>query len=159
IRLKPRADRKQLVGEIIDDLRPKLSGFPGMRIYLQNPPTIRIGGQVTKSLYQFSLQSPDKKELYEAADMLQEEIDKLPGLQDVTSNLLIKSPQVNIKIDRDKAAAVGVNANLIENALYDAYGPRWVSTIYSPINEYKVLLELEPKYQSDPKALSLLYFK
>src|SRR5205823_103530 len=138
---------------------PKLSGFPGMRLYLQNPPTIRIGGQVTKSLYQFSLQSPDKKELYEAADLLQAEVEKLPGLEDVTSDVLIKSPQVNITIDRDKAAAVGVNANLIENALYDAYGPRWVSTIYSTINQYKVLLELKPEYQNDPKALSLLYFK
>src|SRR5947208_9116161 len=157
IRLKPRAERKQLVGEIIDDLRPKLSGFPGMRLYLQNPPTIRIGGQVTKSLYQFSLQSPDKKELYEAADLLQAEVEKLPGLEDVTSDVLIKSPQVNITIDRDKAAAVGVNANLIENALYDAYGPRWVSTIYSAINQYKVLLELKPEHQSDPKSLSLLY--
>jgi HAE1 family hydrophobic/amphiphilic exporter-1 len=86
-------------------------------------------------------------------------VEKLPGLQDVTSDLLIKSPQVNIKINRDKAAAVGVNANQIENALYDAYGPRWVSTIYSSINEYKVLLELKPEYQSDPKSLSLLYFK
>jgi HAE1 family hydrophobic/amphiphilic exporter-1 len=159
IRLKPRNERKQLVGEIIDDLRPKLANFPGMRIYLQNPPTIRIGGQVTKSLYQFSLQSPDKKELYDAAAMLQEEVEKLPGLEDVTSDVLIKSPQVNIMIDRDKSAAVGVNANLIENALYDAYGPRWVSTIYSAINQYKVLLELEPEYQKDPKALSLLYFK
>src|SRR5204863_9860150 len=104
--------------------RPKLLYFPGMRVYRQNPPTIRIGGQVTKSLYQFSLQSPDKKELYEAADKLQEEVAELPGLQDVTSDVLIKSPQVNITIDRDKSAAVGVNANLIENALYDAYGPR-----------------------------------
>ena len=159
IRLKPRAERQQLVGAIIDDLRPKLSGFPGMRIYLQNPPTIRIGGQVTKSLYQFSLQSPDKRELYDATEKLEEEVAKLPGLQDVTSDVLIKSPQVNITIDRDKAAAVGVNASLIENALYDAYGPRWVSTIYSAANQYKVLLELKPEFQSDPKALSLLYFK
>src|SRR6185369_12672026 len=124
VRLKPRAERKQLVGEIIDDLRPKLSGFPGMQVYLQNPPTIRIGGQVTKSLYQFSMQSPDKVELYDWAQKLEKEVAKLPGLQDVTSDVLIKSPQVNITIDRDKSAAVGVNANLIENALYDAYGPR-----------------------------------
>jgi HAE1 family hydrophobic/amphiphilic exporter-1 len=130
-----------------------------MRVYLQNPPTIRIGGQVSKSLYQFSMQSPDKLELYEASQKLLTEVEKLPGLQDVTSDLLIKSPQVNIKIDRDKAAAVGVNANQIENALYDAYGPRWVSTIYSSINEYKVLLELKPEFQADPKSLSLLYFK
>jgi HAE1 family hydrophobic/amphiphilic exporter-1 len=83
----------------------------------------------------------------------------LPGLEDLTSDLAIASPQVDVEIDRDKAAALGVTANQIENAFYDAYGPRWVSTIYAPVNEYKVLLELAPRYQADPSALSLLYFK
>jgi hydrophobic/amphiphilic exporter-1 (mainly G- bacteria), HAE1 family len=159
IHLKPRSDRKLLVNDIIDELRPKLSGFAGMKVYLQNPPTIRIGGQVTKSLYQFSLQSPDKPELYSAATNLEKEVEKLPGLDDVTSDLQIQTPQVNVQIDRDKAAALQVSAQQIENALYDAYGPRWVSTIYAAINEYKVLLELMPQYQADPRALSLLYFK
>ena len=84
---------------------------------------------------------------------------EVEGLEDLTSDLEITSPQVNVEIDRDKAAALGVTANQIENAFYDAYGPRWVSTIYAPVNEYKVLLELAPQYQSDPAALSLLYFK
>jgi hydrophobic/amphiphilic exporter-1 (mainly G- bacteria), HAE1 family len=159
VHLKPRAQRKQLVNDIIARLRPKLEGHPGMRVFLQNPPTIRIGGQVSKSLYQFTMQSPDKKELYAAAEQLQHELAQDPALHDVTSDLLIKSPQVNVAIDRDKAAAVQVNAQQIENALYDAYGPRWVSTIYSPVNEYKVLLELLPQYQQDPNALSMLYFK
>ena len=159
VHLKPRSQRKELVNAIIEDLRPKLSGFPGMRVYLQNPPTIRIGGQVTKSLYQFSMQSPDKKELYAGAQRLEKEVEQLPGLQDVTSDLAIQAPQVNVTIDRDKAAALQVNANSIENAFYDAYGPRWVSTIYAAINEYKVLLELLPRYLADPHALSLLYFK
>jgi HAE1 family hydrophobic/amphiphilic exporter-1 len=159
VHLKPRAERTMLVNDVIAQLRPKLIGFPGMRVYVQNPPTIRIGGQVTKSLYQFSMQAPDKVELYTQAQRLEEEIANIPGLQDVTSDLLIKSPQVDITIDRDKAAAVQVSAQQIENALYDAYGPRWVSTIYSATNEYKVLLELKPEFQQDPKALSLLYFK
>jgi hydrophobic/amphiphilic exporter-1 (mainly G- bacteria), HAE1 family len=159
VHLKPRAQRKQLVNDIIARLRPKLEGHPGMRVFLQNPPTIRIGGQVSKSLYQFTMQSPDKKEWYAAAEQLQHELAQDPALHDVTSDLLIKSPQVNVTIDRDKAAAVQVNAQQIENALYDAYGPRWVSTIYSPVNEYKVLLELLPQYQQDPNALSMLYFK
>ena len=159
VHLKPRSERKELVNDIIEDLRPKLSGFPGMRVYLQNPPTIRIGGQVTKSLYQFSMQSPDKQELYRDASRLEKEVEKLPGVQDVTSDLAILSPQVNVSINRDKAAALQVNADAIENAFYDAYGPRWVSTIYAAINEYKVLLELKPEYQIDPHALSLLYFK
>ena len=159
VHLKPRGERAELVNQIIEELRPKLSVFPGMRVYLQNPPTIRIGGQVTKSLYQFSMQSPDKKELYEGADRLQKDIEQMPEVQDVTSDLAILSPQVNVSIDRDKAAALQVNADSIENSFYDAYGPRWVSTIYAAINEYKVLLELKPQYQADPHALSLLYFK
>jgi HAE1 family hydrophobic/amphiphilic exporter-1 len=159
VHLKPRSQRKVLVGDIIENLRPKMTAFPGMKVYLQNPPTVRIGGQVTKSLYQFSLEAPDKQELYAEATKLEEQIRNLPGLEDVTSDLAIQSPQVNVKIDRDKAAAMQVNASLIENALYDAYGPRWVSTIYAAINEYKVLLELKPEYQADPRALSLLYFK
>jgi HAE1 family hydrophobic/amphiphilic exporter-1 len=128
-------------------------------VYPQNPPTIRIGGLVTKSLYQFTLVSPNKEELYDTARRLSATLAEEPSLQDVTSNLLVESPQVNITIDRDKAAALQVNAAAIENALYDAYGPRWVSTIYSPVNEYKVLLELLPSFQRDPKALSMLYFK
>jgi HAE1 family hydrophobic/amphiphilic exporter-1 len=159
VHLKPRSERKELVNAIIADLRPKLSNFPGMRVYVQNPPTIRIGGQVTKSLYQFSMQSPDKEELYTGAAKLEREIEKLPDVEDVTSDLAILAPQVNVNIDRDKAAALQVNADAIENAFYDAYGPRWVSTIYAAINEYKVLLELKPQYQTDPHALSLLYFK
>ena len=159
IHLKPRSARRLLVNDIIEELRPKLAGFPGMKVYLQNPPTIRIGGQVTKSLYQYSLQSPNKPELYAAANALQKEIEKLPGLDDVTSDLQIQTPQVNVEIDRDKAATLQVSAQQIENALYDAYGPRWVSTIYAAINEYKVLLELMPQFQSDPWLLSMLYFK
>jgi HAE1 family hydrophobic/amphiphilic exporter-1 len=159
VHLKPRSHRTQLVNGIIDEMRPKLSGFPGMRVYLQNPPTIRIGGQVTKSLYQLSMQSPDKQELYTGSQKLEKEIAQVDGVQDVTSDLQIQSPQVNVAIDRDKAASLQVNASAIENAFYDAYGPRWVSTIYAAINEYKVLLELKPQYQSDPNALSLLYFK
>jgi hydrophobic/amphiphilic exporter-1 (mainly G- bacteria), HAE1 family len=160
IHLKPRDERKQSVTDILDELRPQLTGFPGMRVYLQNPPTIRIGGQVTKSLYQFSLVAPDKQELYAQAAKLEEQIrENVPGLEDVTSNMAVQSPQVNVTINRDKAASLQVNAQQIENALYDAYGPRWVSTIYAAINEYKVLLELKPEYQADPRALSLLYFK
>ncbi len=159
IHLKPRNQRALGVNEIIKELRPKLDTFAGMKIYLQNPPTIRIGGQVTKSLYQFSMQTPDKPELYDQTTKLTALVEKLPGVEDVTNDVAVHTPQVNVTIDRDKAGAMGVNANLIENALYDAYGPRWVSTIYGSINEYKVLLELEPKYQADPRALSLLYFK
>ncbi len=160
VHLKPRSERTELAGEIIEKLRPDLAKVAGVEVYLQNPPTIRIGGQVSKSLYQFSMQSPDRDELYTAAQNLRRALaERVPGLEDLTSDLAITSPEVDVQIDRDKAAAMGVTANAIENAFYDAYGPRWVSTIYAPVNEYKVLLELEPRYQADPTALSLLYFK
>ncbi len=159
VHLKPRSQRKVLVNGIIERLRPKLERIPGVNVFLQNPPVLRIGGQVTKSLYQFTLQSPDKPELYGAAEKLQAALANEPSLMDVTSDMQIRSPQVQVTIDRDKAAALQINAQAIENTLYDAYGPRWVSTIYSNVNEYKVLLELLPQYQQDPRALSMLYFK
>ncbi|MEZ5356872.1 MAG: efflux RND transporter permease subunit [Bryobacteraceae bacterium] len=159
IHLKPRHSRQLGVNGVMDELRAELGQIPGLRTYLQNPPTVQIGGQVTKSPYQFSLQSPDQPELFAAAEAFTKELATEPGLQDVTSNLQIRTPQVNVRIDRDRAAALQVNVEQIENALYDAFGPRWVSTIYSSVNEYKVLLELLPEDQRDPKALSMLYFK
>jgi HAE1 family hydrophobic/amphiphilic exporter-1 len=159
VHLKPRGDRSELANDIIAKLRPQLASVPGMAVYMQNPPTVRIGGQVSKSLYQYSMQSPDREGLYEASRRLQRRLADVPGIEDLTSDLEISSPQVNVQIDRDKAAALGVTASQIENAFYDAYGPRWVSTIYAPVNEYKVLLELAPQFQADPSALSLLYFK
>jgi HAE1 family hydrophobic/amphiphilic exporter-1 len=159
VHLKPRGDRKELATDIIAKLRPQLERITGMDVYLQNPPTVRIGGQVSKSLYQYSMQSPDREELYATARQLRKNLEGTPGIEDLTSDLEVNSPQVNVQIDRDKAAALGVTANQIENAFYDAYGPRWVSTIYAPVNEYKVLLELAPQFQADPAALSLLYFK
>jgi HAE1 family hydrophobic/amphiphilic exporter-1 len=159
VRLKPRRERTRLVNDVIADLRPQLETLPGMKVYLMNPPTVRIGGLVTKSLYQLSLQSPDKQDLYDTAAKLERLISEIPGVEDVTTNVAITSPQINVNIDRDKAAALLVNASQIENAFYDAYGPRWVSTIYGASSQYKVLLELKPEFQADPRALSMLYFK
>jgi HAE1 family hydrophobic/amphiphilic exporter-1 len=159
VHLKPRAERKELANQIIERLRPQLESVVGMKVFAQNPPTIRIGGQVSKSLYQFSMQSPNRDTLYATARKLEAALQGEPLLSDVTSDLAVTSPQINVQIDRDKAAALGVTANAIESAFYDAYGTKWVSTIYGNVNEYKVLLELDPKYQADPSALSLLYFK
>ena len=159
VHLKPRHERTELVDKIIERIRPQLSQYPGMKVYPQNPPVVRIGGLVSKSQYQYTLYSPDKNALYETAAELTEELKKLNTLSDVTNDLMIRSPQVKIEVNRDKAASMQVNVTQIENALFDAYGPRWASTIYSPVNEYKVLLELMPEYQSDPKLLSMLYFK
>jgi HAE1 family hydrophobic/amphiphilic exporter-1 len=156
VHLKPRSERKELANAIIERLRPQFESVVGMKVYAQNPPTIRIGGEVSKSLYQFSMQSPNRQVLYDTSRKLLAELQKEPLLEDVTSDLAVSSPQINVDIDRDKAAALGVNANTIESAFYDAYGTKWVSTIYGTVNEYKVLLELDPRFQMEPSALSLL---
>jgi HAE1 family hydrophobic/amphiphilic exporter-1 len=157
--LKPRKQRALSLTEVINELRPKLSGFPGVRVFLVAPPSLRFGGHQTKSAYDFTLQGPDTVELYAQAQKLQREIEKLPGLIDVTTDLQVKNPQVNMNIDRDRAAALGLDANQIESALYSAFGPRWSSTIYAPTNQYKVLLEVSPKYQEFSDYLSKLFFK
>jgi HAE1 family hydrophobic/amphiphilic exporter-1 len=159
MRLKPRDERKKSADEIIQELRPQVSTVPGIRMFMQNLPAIRIGGQLTKSQYQFTLQSPDPDELYRKSAELETKMRAMPELQDVTSDMQIKNPQVNVEIDRDKASALGVSATQIEDALYYAYGSRQVSTIFAPNNQYQVILELEPKYQTDPSALSMLYIR
>ncbi len=159
IALKPRSERKLNVDELIQELRPKLAKIPGIQTFLQNPPPIRIGGMMTKAQYQFTLQSPEVKELYQYTPVLEARLRELPELQDVTSDLQIKNPQVNIEINRDKASALRVTANQIEDALYSAYGTRQISTIYTSINQYPVIIEMEPQYQMDPSALSMLYIR
>jgi HAE1 family hydrophobic/amphiphilic exporter-1 len=159
IALKPRSERKLNADEVIQELRPKLAKIPGIQVFLQNPPPINIGGMMTKAQYQFTLQSPEVKELYQYTPVLEAKMRELPGLQDVTSDLQIKNPQVSIEIERDKASALHVTANQIEDALYSAYGTRQISAIYTSINQYQVIIELEPQYQLDPSALSMLYIR
>jgi len=162
LRMKPRNERKSAV-EIIQQLRPKLASIPGINAFPQLLPPIRIGGQLTKSQYQFTLQSPDTDELYQnepkLEDRLRSDHQLRTLLQDVTSDLQIKNPQVNVDIDRDKASSLGVTAQQVEDALYSAYGQRQVSTIYAPNNAYRVITELENQYQLDPSALSMLYVR
>jgi HAE1 family hydrophobic/amphiphilic exporter-1 len=157
--LKPRSERRLSADQVIAELRPKLAGIPGIRIFLQNPPVIRIGGNLTKSLWQFTLQGTDTDELYRSAQALEAKLRPLPQLQDVTSDLLVANPELHVAIDRDKASALGVSAEQVEQALFSAYAQRQISTIYAPNNDYKVVLELERRYQQDPTALSLLYVR
>ncbi|HEX4986228.1 MAG TPA: efflux RND transporter permease subunit [Burkholderiales bacterium] len=158
IRLKPR-DQRIPADAIIQELRPKLTSIPGMKVYLQNIPPIRIGGKITKSEYQYVLQDADTTELYHWAPVLEEKMRNLPAFIDVNSDLQITNPTVKVQIDRDRASALGVTAEQIEDALYSAFGTRQVSTIYTPSNEYWVILELLPEYQASPEALSLLYVR
>jgi len=158
IRLKPRSQRPQ-VEQVIQELRPKLATVPGINVFLRNDPPIRIGGMTTKALYQFTLQETDTEELFNNSQDFTARMRTLPGLLDVSSDLQIKNPQVNVMILRDKASSLGVTATQIEDVLYSAYGQRQVSTIFAPNNQYRVILEAMPKDQRDANALSTLYVR
>ena len=154
-------DRKHRPGaeQIVQQLRKQLSGLTGVNTFIQIPPSIRIGGNSSKSLYQFTLQDTDLKSLYDWAPKIEGRIAQIPGLQDVTSDLRIANPQITVDIDRDKARTLGISASDIENTLYDAFGQRQISTIYTASNQYYVILEVLPQYQRDPAALSKLYVR
>jgi len=158
MRLKPR-DQRPSADDIVQDLRRKLTGIPGINVYPQVLPTIRIGGQLTKGQYQYTLQDTDLQVLYHWAPLLFDRLKGLPGFLDVNTDLQITSPQVLVEINREKASALGVTALQIEAALNNAYGAPQVSTIYTPTNQYWVMMELLPQYQRDPAALSLLYIR
>ncbi len=180
IRLKPKSERPlkpakfekfewlaapASADEIIQQLRPKLSGVPGVRVSLQNPPVIRTGARLSRSAYQFTLQSPDAPELYQYAPLLEEKIrSRSEVFQDVNSDLQLKNPQLEIVVDREKAATLGTTAQglsprQIQDAFYSAYGSRQISTINTPNNQYQVIMELDPKYENDPSVLSMLYIR
>ncbi|MEI2579078.1 efflux RND transporter permease subunit [Scytonema sp. PRP1] len=156
IRLKPSSQRHLNADQVIQELQPKLRQEPGIKVFLINPPPINIGGKQTNAQYQFTLQSTNFQDLYKYTPILQDKLSKIPGLQDVNSDLQIDNPQVNVQINRDRANALGLTAQQIETALGDAYGTIQVSTIYAPDNEYEVILGLLPQYQQDPNALNLL---
>ena len=157
IRLKPRSSGRPQADQVINELRPKLAAVPGIATFLRNDPPIRIGGLQSKALYQFTIQSPKTDELYASAQDFTSKMRALPGLTDVSSDLQIRNPQINIDIDRDAASSYGVTVNQIEDAIYSAYGQRQISTIFAPNNQYWVILELEPEYQRDANKIASLY--
>jgi HAE1 family hydrophobic/amphiphilic exporter-1 len=159
VQLVPRAKRTLSSAQVIEQLRPKVSNIPGMRVYMNLPQTIRMGGRGSKSNYELTLMAPDTADLYTEGEKLQKLMVGLPAVIDVTSDLQLRNPRVKLEIDRDKAASLGINAQDIQNALYQGFGPSWVSTIYSPTSQYKVILELLPQFQEYPDSLSLLYLR
>ena len=158
IALKPRSQRKS-ADEVLRGLRPKLANILGVKVFLQNVPAIRIGGQLTKSPYQYVVQSASTEELYHWAPLVEAKLKTVPTLVDVSSDLQISRPQVTVDIDREKASVLGVSAQQIEAALSNAYGAQQVSTIYTATNQYWVILELDPRYQTDPSVLQMLYVR
>jgi HAE1 family hydrophobic/amphiphilic exporter-1 len=159
LRLKPKSQREETPEQIIEELRPQVNAVPGVRTFFQNPPLIRIGGQQSNSLYQYTLQAQDLDELYKASAAMQKQMRDIPELTDVSSDLKISSPLVVVDIDRDRASAMGITADQIETVLYNAYGSRQISSIYAPTSDYAVIMELMPAYQKDPKSLNMLYVR
>ena len=158
ITLKPFKQRKP-ADQVVRELRPKLANILGAKVFLQNVPAIRIGGQLTQSPYQYVMRSANIEELYQWAPIIEQKLRSLPGLVEVSSDLQITRPEVTVEIEREKASALGVSAQSVEMALNNAYGARQVSTIYTATNQYWVILELAPRYQTDPSVLPLLYVR
>ena len=154
--LKPRAERNVSVDQFIDRMRPMMFSVPGILAFMQNPPPITVSGTFGTSAYQLTVQSASLKEIYAWAPLLMAKMRALPNFQDINSDMQIASPQLYVDIDRDRAQAVGVTPDQIQNALYTFYGQRQVSTIYSPANQYLVIAEVDPRYQRDPDALAKL---
>ncbi|MEH2054356.1 efflux RND transporter permease subunit [Nostoc sp.] len=157
IRLKPRDQRKLSADEIIQELTPKLRRVVGVKTFLRSPPAIPIGGQQTNSTYQFTLQSLNLQDLRQYVPKLLEKVKTLPGLRDVDSDLQLSTPQIQVQIDHNKAATLGITAQQVEQTLSAAYGSSQVSTIYTPNDQFYVILEVKPEFQRDPSALSMLY--
>jgi HAE1 family hydrophobic/amphiphilic exporter-1 len=155
--LKPLNERHLKVDQIIHELAPKLATIHGISTYLQNPPSITIGGQVTKSLYQYTLSSPNTNVLYSVSKDLVEKIKSIPGVIDVTTDLEVDNPEVHVQVDRDKLSELGLNMLQVEDALDSAYSARQISTMYTSANQYWVIIEVAPRYYRDPNVLHDLY--
>ncbi|TXL81997.1 acriflavine resistance protein B [Vineibacter terrae] len=155
--LKPLAVRKVSAQEVIRRLRPKLAALTGINVFLQPIQNINVGGRLSKGLYQYTLQGTQFPEVERAAPLVEAKLGTLPQLQDVTSDLQVRSPQAVVEVDRDRAATLNVTADAVRNTLYSAFGARQISTIYTPSNNYEVILEVDPRFKGDVAALGSLY--
>jgi HAE1 family hydrophobic/amphiphilic exporter-1 len=159
IRLKPKSQRRLSADEVIQELRQQTRGVEGMRLYLQNPPAINIGGQLSNAEFQLVLLGTDTGVLYQAAGELERLLRREDILQDVNSNLELRNPEIRVEIQRDRAAALGITPQQIQSTLYDAYGARRVTSIYGDSDQYAVLMQLDSQFQADINALNSLYIK
>jgi HAE1 family hydrophobic/amphiphilic exporter-1 len=158
-KMKPREERLLSVDQTIEDLRPKVMAIPALFTFLQNPPPITVSGQFGTNQYQLTLQSANLREIYTWAPQLTDRMRRIPGIVDVTNDMQISAPQVMVDIDRDRAQALGITPQQVQDGLYSAYGTRQVSVIYAPADQYLVILEVDPKYRRAPDALSKLYLR
>ena len=158
IGLKPAKERDP-APVVIARLRQKALQVPGIQAFFQSIQNLNIGGRPSKSQYQYVLQSGDTETLYRVAPELLEKIKKVDGILDATADLYLKNPQLTVEIDREKAAVYGITADQVRNQLFNAYGARQVGTIYTPSNDYQIILEVQPRFKADPSDLSKLYMK
>lgn len=159
IRLKPHAERKLSAEEIIAELRKSLRAIPGIQVSLRSPPALQMGSAGGSGSYQYILQGDDLGSLLTAAHTFQRKLSRLKEVRDVNSDLDLTNPEVQVKILPDRAAALGVSIADIQNTLYNAYGQRQISTIYTPTNEYQVIADIDPKYQQNIHSLSATYVR
>jgi HAE1 family hydrophobic/amphiphilic exporter-1 len=160
VQLVPRAQRDATAQQIAQQIRPSLLRFPGFKGFVGLPPSLQIGGRMGNQNFSIMMQSMDTKELYEWAPKLEQALsEQVSDIQDLSTDMEMKSPRINLVIDRDKAAITGLNATTVQNALYDALGPKWVTTIYGDVAQYRVLLELDPAYQGHIDSLEKVAFK
>jgi hydrophobic/amphiphilic exporter-1 (mainly G- bacteria), HAE1 family len=158
IGLKPKAERDP-AQVIIGRLRQKTSQVPGMQTFFQSIQNLNVGGRISKSQYQYTLQSSDIERLYAIAPQMRDKIAQIPGLLDVTTDLYIKNPELSVEIDREKAAVYGITADQIRNQLFNAFGSRQIGTIFKPSNDYQIILEAQPRFRVDPSDLTKIYLK
>jgi hydrophobe/amphiphile efflux-1 (HAE1) family protein len=159
VQLKPFDRRKHSAIEIIQRLRPKVATVPGMRTFFQPLQNIQLGGRLSKSQYQYTVQDADLGQLYHFAPVMQEKIAQIPGILDVNSDLQLLNREAVVTIDREKASQLGISVDQVRSAFYSAFGSRQISTIYEPSNDYQVVLEVDPNYQQDPSDLSRIYLR
>jgi hydrophobic/amphiphilic exporter-1 (mainly G- bacteria), HAE1 family len=158
MRTKPRDQRPEKdINKVVQELRRSLNTIPGIKVFVLNPPAIRVGGRLSNADYQYTMQDLDLDTLYKWVSIMVDEIRQLPGFQDVNSDLKVTSPSVMVKIDRDRASALGVQAQAVEAVLAAAFGSRKISTIYTSSSQFPVVLEVHPDHQQKISDLSRLY--
>src|ERR1043165_5357922 len=159
IALKPKKERKDNVTEVIQRLRRSANTVTGMITYFQAVQNINITGRISKSEFQYTLQSSDTEALYRIAPEMRDRVAKIDGLRDVTTDLYIKNPQMSLEVDREAAAIYGVSVDQIRNELFDCYGNRQIGTIYTASADYQIIEECRKDFQSDPNGLSKIFVK
>lgn len=157
IRLKNRDQRTATADEVIQQIRRETSRVQGVRVFLSNPPAIRIGGTLSTSDYLFVMTGTDLKSLYKPGEEMEARLKALPLVQDVSSNLELRNPEIQVRVLRDRAAALSISSQQVEQALFNAFGGRQVSTVYGQSDQYGVMIEIDRKYQSDVNALDSLF--